>query len=116
MRYRILDRESTILMFDREGTINPSSSLQVMRVGDRGMIHSLLGAGFYALLAESGLKPFRDLGLRYVYAAISDAHLALMRRRLPAGIALEIEGDCSIDGHALRWVLMTEAEAADAPA
>lgn len=38
MRYRILDRESTILMFDREGTINPSSSLQVMRVGDRGRL------------------------------------------------------------------------------
>lgn len=75
------------------------------------MIHSLLGAGFYALLAESGLKPFRDLGLRYVYAAISDSHLALMRRHLPVGILLEVEGDCSIDGHALRWVLMTDAEA-----
>lgn len=97
-------------MFDRIETINPSSSLQVMRVGDRGMIHSLLGAGFYALLAESGLKPFRDLGLRYIYAAISDSHLALMRRRLPAGIVLEVEGDCSIDGHSLRWVLMTDAE------
>lgn len=97
-------------MFDRIGTINPSSSLQVMRVGDRGMIHSLLGAGFYALLAESGLKPFRDLGLRYIYAAISDSHLALMRRRLPAGIVLEVEGDCSIDGHSLRWVLMADAE------
>ncbi len=97
-------------MFDRIGTINPSSSLQVMRVGDRGMIHSLLGAGFYALLAESGLKPFRDLGLRYIYAAISDSHLALMRRRLPAGIVLKVEGDCSIDGHSLRWVLMTGAE------
>lgn len=36
---------------------------------------------------------------------------------LPANIALEeVEGDCSIDGHALCWVLMTEAEAADAPA
>ena len=110
MRYRILDRESSILMFDRIGTINPSSSLQVMRVGDRGMIHSLPGAGFYALLAESGLKPFRELGLRYIYAAISDSHLALMRRRLPAGIVLEVEGDCSIDGHSLRWVLMTDAE------
>lgn len=97
-------------MFDRIGTINPSSSLQLMRVSDRGMIHSLLGAGFYALLAESGLKPFRDLGLRYIYAAISDSHLALMRRRLPAGIVLEVEGDCSIDGHSLRWVLMTDAE------
>lgn len=98
-------------MFDRDGTINPSSSLQVMRVGDRGMVHSLLGAGFYALLAESGLRPFKSLGLRYVYAAISDSHLALMRRRLPAGIVLDVVGDCSIDGHVLRWVLMTDAEA-----
>lgn len=63
------------------------------------------------MLAESGLKPFNALGLRYVYAAISDAHLALMRRRLPAAIVLEIEGDCSIDGHALRRVLLTDAEA-----
>ena len=36
---------------------------------------------------------------------------------LPANIALEeVEVDCSIDGHALRWVLMTEAEAGSAPA
>lgn len=109
MSYKILDRESTVLLFPKDGDLNPTSSFQVMRVGDRGMIHSLLGGGFYDLLSQEGLAPFRDMGVKYVYAAVSPAHLRLMRKGMPKTIAIEEQGMCEINGHMLHWILLSEA-------
>lgn len=108
MRVVTLPREFTVLMFDRMDTLNPTSSLQVVQIGDRAFIHSLIGAGFYEMLAQQGLATFAAKGVRYVYAAVSDAHLRLMRSRLP-GLQLQEHGECVIEGHAFNWVLLEEA-------
>ncbi|WP_367846439.1 hypothetical protein [Rhodoferax sp. WC2427] len=111
MRTVTLPREFTVLMFDRPGTVNPSSSLQVVQIGDRAFIHSLIGPGFYAMLAEEGLAAFAKKGVRYVYAAVSDAHLRLMRTRLPGIWLEELAGGCEIEGHRFNWVLLQEGPA-----
>ena len=108
MRYTILEREKTMLLFDRENTINPSSSLQIMQVGDRGMVHSLNGPGFYKLLEGGGLRPFEEMGLRSVYAAVSNPHLSLMRTMLHHRVEIDVQGECLIDRHALNWVLLSK--------
>lgn len=97
-----------MLLFQKDGDLNPSSSLQVMQVGDRAMIHSLIGNGFYDMLNSVGLKPFKEMGVKYVYAAISHAHYRLMSRRLPSGISLELHGTCTINSHTLMWVLLED--------
>lgn len=112
INYKILQRESTVLMFDRADSINPRSSFQVMRVGDRGMVHSLMGPGFYKLLEGCGLDPFKALGLTSVYAAVSSAHLVLMRTMLQSRVRIEQHGECLIEGHVFNWVLLTAVEPA----
>lgn len=108
MKYKVLQRESTVLLFDRRDSINPRSSLQVMQVGDRGMIHTLMGPGFYKLLEVCGLAPFEELGLHYVYAAVSDPHLSLMRTMLRNRVDVEPQGLCLIEDHYFNWVLLTK--------
>ena len=107
MYYKILERESTVLLFSRDGDLNPTSSFQIMRVGDRAMIHSLIGEGFYKILSDIGIKPFLDMGVRHVYAAVSPAHYRLMRNKVSSGIVITLEGDCFIDGHKFKWIKVT---------
>lgn len=45
------------------------------------MAYSMMGSCFYKLLQQRGLVDFEALGVRYVYATISDAHLRLMGAR-----------------------------------
>jgi len=103
-----LVRQTSMLFFDRPGTINPSSSLQLAQVGECGMAYSLMGPGFYQVLESQGLAQFERLGVRYVYAAVSDAHLRLMRARLKA-VVVEYQFKCRIADHALNWVLLRPA-------
>ncbi len=54
-RYVVLPRRSTVLLFG-SASFNPTASLQVAQMGDVGMIDSLMGRGFYELLAAAGLQ------------------------------------------------------------
>nr|WP_315210818.1 hypothetical protein [uncultured Albidiferax sp.] len=104
----VLVRQSSLLFFDRPGTLNPRSSMQLAQVGECAMAYSLMGPGFYELLQQRGLVDFEALGVRYVYAAISDAHLRLMGTRL-AGVRIEVQFKCWIGAHLFNWVLLTAA-------
>lgn len=95
-------------MFDR-ASFNPVASFQVAQVGDIGMIDSLMGRGFYELLADTGLQPFRDLGIRHVYAALSPAHFRLLRAALK-GARVEQQGTCRINGRDIPWVQISDIE------
>lgn len=108
-RYVVLPRRSTILMFGRE-SFNPTASVQVAQMGDIGMLDSLMGKGFYELLAAEGLRPFRDMGVRRVYVAIAPSHLRLMRRCLK-GASIEQLGTCRINGKDIPWALITDLHA-----
>ena len=101
-----ITRQSSILFFGREGSLNPVASVQVAIMGECAFLYSLMGPGFYEHLAEHGLAEFEKLGLHYVYAAVSDAHLRLMRRKLKLVQVVYLFKN-QIAGHLLNWVLIT---------
>lgn len=104
--YRIVHRRDTLLVFERGPAKRPTSSLQVARMGDNGMIDSLMGAGFYRLMETLGLKPFHEMGVTYVYAAVTDLHLDLLRERMPL-IDVTVIRPTLVDGILMNWVELT---------
>ena len=101
--YRILNRRTTILVFERGPKKRPTSSLQITVMGDNAMIDSLMGAGFYALMKTVGLQPFHDMGVLHVYAAVTDLHLGLLRSEMPLITAKRIRPTV-VDGIVMNWV------------
>lgn len=115
MRPIAITRQSSILFFGREGTMNPVASVQVAIMGECAFLYSLMGPGFYEHLAEHGLVEFEKLGLHYMYAAVSDAHLRLMRRKLKLAQVTYLFKNRTA-GHLLNWVLITgKAPESDKP-
>ena len=104
--YRIVHRRDTLLVFERGPDKRPTSSLQVARMGDNGMIDSLMGAGFYKLMETVGLKPFQEMGLSHVYAAVTDLHLTMLRERMPLITATWLRHTV-VDGIPMNWVEIT---------
>lgn len=112
MKYEILTRRVTILIYDEDySDINYVASCQVNINGSRGTIDTLNGKDFYKFLLEHGLKPFNDLGLDEVSAAVSLAHLRLLKRMLGNIIYIEEVGEPFKIGKAeVIWIRMTEAQ------
>lgn len=104
--YRIVHRRDTLLVFERGPAKRPTSSLQVARMGDNGMIDSLMGAGFYKLMETVGLKPFHEMGVSHVYAAVTDLHLEMLRDRMPLVTATWLRPTV-VDGLPMNWVEIT---------
>ncbi|WP_157900156.1 hypothetical protein [Rhodoferax koreensis] len=104
--YRIVHRRDTVLVFERGPDKRPTSSLQVARMGDNGMIDSLMGAGFYKLMETVGLKPFHEMGVSHVYAAMTDIHLDMLRERMPLVKATWLRPTV-VDGIPMNWVEIT---------
>lgn len=111
--YRIVHRRDTLLVFERGPDKRPTSSLQVARMGDNGMIDSLMGAGFYKLMESVGLKPFHEMGISHVYAAVTDMHLDLLRERMPL-VDVRYLRPTIVDGIAMNWVEITASGQAGA--
>lgn len=82
MKYKILPRRVTLLIFNDNDPINYSAACQININGCHGTIDTLIGTDFYSFLAEHGYQPFKDLGLIEISAAVTEAHLRLLKRRL----------------------------------
>lgn len=110
IRHSTIHRDHTILMFDDESSNDkkPMSSMQLMQMGDHGMVHSLMGPGFYQMVQQDGFTPFTDLGIVKVYAAVSDQHLELMRRKLTKRLDITREGINNINNMPFNWISLKE--------
>lgn len=110
MRYVALTRRVSLLVFDdlRPDSANYPSACQLTVNGEYGMVDTLVGPGFYKLMASDAWAPFKAQGLRVIYATISAAHLRLMRRAIGHLVDITQIGTNSIDGHAMPWVQISE--------
>lgn len=82
MKYKLLPRRVSLLVYDDNDELNYIASCQINITGNRGTIDTLNGKGFYKFLAEKGIQLFIDLELEEIQAAVSPAHLRLMKRSL----------------------------------
>lgn len=112
MKYKILTRRATLLVYEENDPVNYTAACQININGRHGTIDTLLGTGFYKFLSKYGYKPFKDLGLVEVSAGVTRAHLRLLRRELNGigDINIEETGEpVEIDsGIQLHWIRMTE--------
>jgi hypothetical protein len=112
MKHRILQRRVTLLIYDDNDSVNYISSCQININGKHGTIDSLVGAGFYNWLAEHGFKPFSELGLVEVSAAMTAAHYRLLRTKLAEINTIKITAvtePSDTDELKLYWIQMKEA-------
>lgn len=82
MKYKFLTRRVTLLVFSDHDPINYSACCQININGTHGTIDSLVGKDFYEFLHEHSYKPFADLGITEVCAAMTPAHLRLLKMYL----------------------------------
>lgn len=112
MRYEIIPRLTTILLHHSAGGVRPASGLEVMQLGNLGVIYSLRGAGFYEALANGGLAIFREAGIDTVLAAVSKVHLRTMRQALKDRVTVRRLGSVGMHGHSFELVVIREVGAA----
>lgn len=104
--HRIVDRRVTMLIFERGPHKRPTSSLQMSVMGDNAVIDTLMGPGFYRLMEQVGIKPFQDMGIAHVYAAVTDIHLRLLLDRMPL-VAVTVHRPTVVDGIPMNWIELT---------
>lgn len=112
MKYKVLTRRVSLLVFKDSDPTNYSAACQININGKHGTIDTLIGKDFYELLHEHGYKPFKDLGLIEVSAAMTPAHLRLLRMYLKdinSIVITEVEEPEEFGPNLkLVWVRMTE--------
>lgn len=114
MKYRMLPRRVTLLIFNDNDPVNYTAACQININGKHGTIDTLLGSDFYKFLAKYGYQPFEDLGLVEVSAAVTSAHLRLLQQKLKnihTVVITEIEEPEEIGPNLkLCWIRMTKKE------
>jgi hypothetical protein len=109
MQYKFLPRRVTLLVFDDKDNVNYTAACQININGKYGTIDTLVGGDFYKMLAEYGYQPFKDLGLVEISAAVTYAHLRLLKRQLRDIKITEVEEPSTEDSHLkLCWIRITE--------
>ncbi|MDB5895448.1 MAG: hypothetical protein JWQ88_2979 [Rhodoferax sp.] len=104
MKFLVVPRMSSLLMYAKPLSIRYTSSVQVMLDGDEGIIHTLNGTDFYRLLAENGLAPFENMGVSNVRASVSPGHVRLMDAALRGHADVLDLGPCKSHGLGLHRV------------
>lgn len=102
MRHEIVPRTFTILLHDGDG-VRPSSGVEVLQLGNIGVLFSLRGAGFYAKLAQDGLGMFKDAGIDTVLTVVSKVHYRAMRIGLKGARVMRV-GQVGMVGHQFEMV------------
>ena len=109
MRYEILDRQKSVIIFDNDEGLNYAASCQVFTYGDRGFMYNLNGVRFYRLwdTPEAVRLFFSDLGIVSLEGYVGDAHARLLRTTLRGVANIEFTGRGCMNGHSMEWVRMT---------
>jgi hypothetical protein len=108
MRAELIQRTASLLLHD-DASGRPASGLEFMQLGNWAVVFSLRGAGFYDLLAASGLDTFRAQGIDTVLAAVSAVHMRAMRQRL-AGVTVQELEPVNIGGQSMHLVIIRDQQ------
>ena len=114
MRYEIIPRTITILLHDDADGVRPASGLEVLQLGHLGICYSLRGTGFYKMLHETGLAPFRQAGIDTVRTVVSPVHLRAMRQHLKLASVTKL-GRLKMAGHEFELIAIRDNEAKSEP-
>ena len=91
-----------IRFYDENGDY--ASSMQMHIEGDRGIIHSLAGHGFYKIIEQHIHKAFALTGTTVWHANIQDWHVEVMREKLGHVLDIHVIGRGEISGYAMNWI------------
>ena len=83
-----------------------SSSMQMHVEGDRGVIHSLAGAGFYEIMQLHIPEILERTGTKVWHASLQDWHVDVMRKKLGHILDIQVVDQGEISGYAMKWVEM----------
>ena len=109
MRYEILDRQKSVIVFDNDEGLNYAASCQVFTYGDRGFLYNLNGVRFYRVWStpEAARQFFLDLGVVSLEGYVGGAHARLLRTSLKDVANVEFTGRGHMSGHPMEWVRIT---------
>lgn len=107
MRYKLVPRRVSLLIYDDTDSINYTASCQININGTKGTIDTVNGRGFFKFINLYAKKVFRDeLGLTEVGAAVAEPMLRKIQS-IP-GIIVSIDKELtSVDEISLYWITIT---------
>lgn len=110
MKFKILPRRVTVLVYGDEDSTNYTASCQVNINGNRCTIDTLMGGDFYKIWLKKELNLFKELNVIEICAAVNSGHLKLLKRYFKDSLNFEEEGGVFIPGtdKELIWVRITE--------
>jgi len=96
----------SLVIFDRDGA-NYTSSAQVCRDGDRGLMFAINGAGFYDALQTDLPAIMAGLEVSSLEGYVVPGHSRLMSRALRRVGYVKIAAQGNMNGHPMDWVVVT---------
>ena len=114
MKYKILPRRVTLLIYDDKDLAKYTASCQININGTKGTIDTLMGGDFYKFLIENGFDIFKSIGLEEVGAMMSTAHIKLLRRYLGDRVDIKVGNIINLESipKEFVWVVITEKKPA----
>lgn len=105
MRYKIVTRQDSILVFDGDSP-NYVASCQVFIYGDRGFMYNANGQEFYSCMVENGVEMMKEMKVVSLEGYVTKAHARLMRIALPGVADVAITGTGEMAGVSMVWVVI----------
>jgi hypothetical protein len=107
MHYKIIDRQSSVLVFEDGEDVNYVASCQVFLYGDVGLMYGLNGRKFYELMAVKGAQIMAQLGVKMLEGYLTPAHARLMRIALNRIADVTEAHEGMMAGQVMVWVVIT---------
>lgn len=100
-------RQRSILLFNKDGDVNPAASCQVFCYGDHGFMYGINGGGFYDLMQDNWLTSMSELGVKSYEGCGTEQHLRLTRIALRhTAVECVVTGQCMMKGVEMPWVVI----------
>jgi len=110
MKFKILPRRVTVLVYGDDNSVNYTASCQVNINGNRCTIDSLMGGDFYKMWLSGKLNLFKELNVIEICAAVKIGHLKLLKKYFKDKYNIIEEAGLFIEGTSdeLVWIRITE--------
>lgn len=83
MKYKLLTRRVTLVIYSDHDEVNYVASCQININGNKCFIDTVNGEEFYRFFIENGLAPFKELGLIEISGFVSASHYRLLKKIFP---------------------------------
>jgi hypothetical protein len=98
----------SLYIFGRDG-VNYTSSAQVLKDGNRGLMYTIHGTGFYDALQTDLPAVMADLDVSSLEGYVVAGHNRLMQRALRRVGSVEMTDRGRMNGHEMDWVVVRAA-------